>query len=851
MRSFLLGLLLAVCVVPASAQLRAKIDSGWEFRRTDENVWRKALVPGTVHTDLLAHQLIPDPFAGANEKGLQWIDKKDWEYRTSMLVPPATFDRYDEMALEFAGLDTYADVYLNDRLILKAQNMFVGKTVPVRSLLKPGLNHLRILFHSPIMHDMPKFMKDRLVYPAGNDADDIPLSVHARKAPYHYGWDWGPRYVTSGIWRPVYFVAWNKARLEDVWIRQRALTDASAQMEARLKLNVRKAGVYKIVVHSGDRSFRPQTLTTSLTAGANETNLPFTITQPKRWWPNGLGAQHLYPLTVSLMQGKDTLQQVQRKIGLRTVEVVNGPDSIGTSFYVKVNGRPVFMKGANYIPSDNFLPRVSPERYKKMFEDMQASHFNMVRVWGGGIYENDQFYDLADEKGILVWQDFMFACTLYPSDTNFLQQIKEETAYNIARLRNHPSLALWCGNNEIAVAIKNWGWKDGYVYTDGQWQQMLKGYDTLFHNILKKEVQLHDPGRFYFPSSPISNWGKAEDFRHGDNHYWGVWHGMEWFEALNTHIPRFMSEYGFQSFPELNTVRTYADSSQWDIHSFVMQAHQKSFTRGNAAIKTYMDHYYKTPRNFPSFLYLSQVLQAEGMKVGMEAHRRAMPYCMGTLYWQFNDCWPGASWSGIDYFGRWKALQYFVKEAYRPLLVSNVVEDGQLRTYVVNDLPNDEKLELVMQLMDMEGKVLHEQTIPFTAKANTNKAVHSIQKETLLNGAAPEKVILYTKLVKNSQPVSENVFYFVAPRYLQLPEPVVAAHVSETEGKISVRVSTDKLAKNICLMLENDKGVSTFSDNYFDLLPGRARTLQLDTRLSAAEVNRQLRILHIANACEQ
>jgi beta-mannosidase len=326
---------------------------------------------------------------------------------------------------------------------------------------------------------------------------------------------------------------------------------------------------------------------------------------------------------------------------------------------------------------------------------------------------------------------------------------------------------------------------------------------------------------------------------------------MEWFEALNTHIPRFMSEYGFQSFPELNTVRTYADSSQWDIHSFVMQAHQKSFTRGNAAIKTYMDHYYKPPRNFPAFLYLSQVLQAEGMKVGMEAHRRAMPYCMGTLYWQFNDCWPGASWSGIDYFGRWKALQYFVKEAYRPLLVSNVVEDGQLGTYVVNDLPNDEKLELVMQLMDMEGKVLHEQTIRFTAKANTSKAVHSIQKETLLNGAAPEKVILYTKLVKNSQPVSENVFYFVAPRYLQLPEPVVTTHVSETEGKISVRVSTDKLAKNICLMLENDKGVSTFSDNYFDLLPGTARTLQLDTRLSATEVNRQLRILHIANACEQ
>lgn len=852
MRSLLLGLLWALALPPAFAQqpLRARIDSGWEFRRTDENIWRKAIVPGTVHTDLLAHRLIPDPFTGANEKGLQWIDKKDWEYRASMLVPPAMFDLYEELALDFTGLDTYADVYLNDRLILKAGNMFVGKQVPVKSVLKSGLNRLRIYFHSPIAHDMPKFMKDRLVYPAGNDADDIPLSVHARKAPYHYGWDWGPRYVTSGIWRPIYMVAWNKARLSDVWIRQQALTGENARLEARVTLESRQGGEFSVVVFSADNSFESTQLAVHAHAGKKELNIPFNIPKPERWWPNGLGAQRLYPVTVAVLQGKDTLQQMQRKIGLRTVEVVNEADSMGTGFFVKVNGHPVFMKGANYIPSDNFLPRVTPQRYRKMFEDIQASHFNMVRVWGGGIYENDAFYDLADEKGILVWQDFMFACTLYPSDKDFLEQVKEETAYNITRLRNHPSLALWCGNNEIAVAIKNWGWKDGYAYSDEQWQQMLKGYDTLFLDVLKNEVQRYDPGRFYFPSSPISNWGRAEDFRHGDNHYWGVWHGMEWFEALNTHVPRFMSEYGFQSFPELNTVRTYADSSQWDIHSFVMQAHQKSFTRGNAAIKTYMDHYYRQPRNFPAFLYLSQVLQAEGMKVGMEAHRRNMPFCMGTLYWQFNDCWPGASWSGIDYFGRWKALQYFVKEAYKPLLVSNTMEEGELRTYVVNDLLRDEPLDLVMQLMDMNGKVLYEKTLPFTAKANTSKAVHSIRKETLLNGAAPGKVILYTKLVKNNQPVSENVFYFVAPRDLELPEPVVTTHVMETDGKISVRVSTDKLAKNVCLLLENDNGVSAFSDNYFDLLPGTARTLQLDTKLSAAEVNKQLRILHIANACE-
>ncbi len=844
-----MGLCLALSL-PAFAQLRTELKDGWEFRRTDENIWRMATVPGTVHTDLLAHKLIPDPFAGANEKGLQWIDKKDWEYRTSFSVSPEMLN-HDGIALDFTGLDTYADVYLNDQLVLKAENMFVGKQVPVKQFLKAGANQLRIFFHSPIAHDMPKFMKDRLVYPAGNDADDIPLSIHARKAPYHYGWDWGPRYVTSGIWRPVYMVAWNEFQLQDVWIEQKKLAGATAELVAHVKLNAIKEGAYHVIVQSNDGAFKTISLTRQWADGNQEMDIPFTIPKPERWWPNGLGAQRLYPVTVAILKGKDTLQRMQRKIGLRTVEVVNEADNMGTSFYLKVNGHPVFMKGANYIPSDNFLPRVSPQQYEKMFADMQSSHFNMIRVWGGGIYENDQFYDLADEKGILVWQDFMFACTLYPSDKNFLDQVKEETAYNITRLRNHPSLALWCGNNEIAVAIKNWGWKDGYAYSDAQWQQMLKGYDTLFQDMLRQEVQQHDPGRFYFPSSPISNWGKAEDFRHGDNHYWGVWHGMEWFEALTTHVPRFMSEYGFQSFPELNTVRTYADSSQWDINSFVMQAHQKSATRGNAAIKTYMDHYYKQPRNFNAFLYLSQVLQAEGMKVGMEAHRRAMPFCMGTLYWQFNDTWPGASWSGIDYFGRWKAMQYFVKKAYEPVLVSNTLEEGKIKTYVVNDLLADEKLQVVMQLMDMEGKILNEKTLPVTAKANASEAVHSISKEELLNGADANRVILYTKLVKNNQSVSENVFYFAAPRYLQLPEPVVTTHVTVNEGKISVQVSTDKLAKNICLMLEEDKGVSLFSDNYFDLLPGTSRTLQLVTQLSAAEVSNKLRILHIANACEK
>ncbi|RPE12832.1 glycoside hydrolase family 2 protein [Chitinophaga lutea] len=843
MRNLLKSLLLAALATPAFAQTNSELKGNWEFRRTDENIWRTATVPGTVHTDLLAHRLIPDPFQGANEKGLQWIDKKDWEYRCSFDVTGAQL-QHDALSLDFTGLDTYADVYLNDALILKAVNMFAGKEVAVKPLLKAGKNQLRILFHSPVAYDMPKFLESRLVYPAGNDASDIPLSIFARKAPYHYGWDWGPRYVTSGIWRPVYLKAWNKVQLADSWLRQESLNSEQANLNAALTLNVQEAGTYRLlVVHEKGTA----AINHTLTAGTQTVNIPFTIRKPELWWPNGLGAQRLYNVTVAVMQGKDTLQKQEQRIGLRTVTVKNEKDAQGTSFTVMVNGHPVFMKGTNYIPSDNFLPRVTPERYRKMFADMQESNFNMVRVWGGGIYENDQFYDLADEKGILVWQDFMFACTLYPSDTAFLRQVKEEAAYNIRRLRNHASLALWCGNNEVAVAIKNWGWKDGYAYSDAQWASMLKGYETLFGELLRDEVKTHDPGRFYFPSSPISNWGRKEDFSHGDNHYWGVWHGMEWFEAFATHVPRFMSEYGFQSFPDIHTVRRYADSSQWDIHSFVMQAHQKSFTRGNAAIKTYMDHYHHQPKDFPAFLYLSQVLQAEGMKTGMEAHRRAMPFCMGSLYWQFNDCWPGASWSGIDYFGRWKAMQYFVKKAYNPLLVSTVQDGGSVSTYIVNDHLRNESLLLDMQLTDLDGRVLWEKQTPVTAKANTSAVQHSIRRDALLKGADSTRVILYTKLLKNNKVLSDNVFYFAASRQMPLPATEVGVTVEDNKGAVTLKLKSSQLARNVYLLLDGDAD-SHFSDNYFDLLPGRETTVTVQTKLTAEEVKKQLQVQHLALA---
>ncbi|WP_143304860.1 beta-mannosidase [Chitinophaga vietnamensis] len=845
------------CITKSIYAQTDTLNKGWEFSRTDENNWRSATVPGTVHTDLMAHQLIPDPFIGTNEKAVQWVDKKDWQYRRTLHINAAQLQQ-DVVELDFLGLDTYAKIYVNNRLAAQAANMFTEHIINIKSLLKAGDNELRIVFESPVKHDMPLFLRDSLIYPAGNDASDIPLSIYARKAPYHYGWDWGPRLVTSGIWRPVILRAWSKAMMRNIWIQQQQLDDSIAKMNAALTIEATTAGTYNVNIDVIDPWGLHNKITTTATLkpGNNHIDVPFKIEHPVRWWPRGMGQQNGYRVNVELAQNNEALAVGGYKVGLRTIEVVNKPDSAGESFYVKVNGQPVFMKGANYIPQDNFLPRVTRHTYQQLFDDMEESNFNMVRVWGGGIYEDNDFYSLADQKGILVWQDFMFACTLYPWDSSFLQNVKAEAEYNIRRLRNHPSLALWCGNNEIAVAIKNWGWQNGYAYTETQWQSMLQGYDKLFKELLPQAVTSNDPGRFYFHSSPISNWGKKEDFTKGDNHYWGVWHGMEWFEAFNTHIPRFMSEYGFQSFPDMETIRRFATPADEDIFSNVMQAHQKSPAKGNTAIKTYLLHYYKEPKDFSSFVYMSQVLQAEGMKMAIEAHRRAMPYCMGTLYWQLNDCWPGPSWSGRDYFGHWKALQYYVKKAFQPVILSNIIEADHLKTYIISDtilpIPTFKKPvnTLVLKAMDLSGKVFWKKELKdIDVKSNRSEVFSSIPVKEILQGRNPATVIFYTQLSNDNKETDRKLFYFAHAKEMQLAQPRLVLNVNAVDAStVEVTISTDKFARNVCLSLDKTLSGEHFEDNYFDLLPGEKRTVRLSTGRSAAAVKKGLKVTSLVDA---
>ena len=703
------------------------LDTGWEFSQSGTEKWMPATVPGTVHQDLISHELLPNPFYGMNEKKIQWVENEDWEYRTSFIVSEEQLNR-DGIQLIFEGLDTYADVYLNGSLLLKADNMFVGYTLPVKSVLRKGENHLYIYFHSPIRQTLPQYASNGFNYPADNDHHEKHLSVFSRKAPYSYGWDWGIRMVTSGVWRPVTLRFYDIATISDYHVRQLLLTDENARLSNELIVNQivpqKIPAEVRVNVSLNGTTVTEVKQQVTLQPGINHITLPAEVTNPVRWMPNGWGTPTLYDFSAQIACGDRIVAEQSHRIGLRTIRVVNEKDKDGESFYFEVNGIPMFAKGANYIPQDALLPNVTTERYQTLFRDMKEANMNMVRIWGGGTYENNLFYDLADENGILVWQDFMFACTPYPSDPTFLKRVEAEAVYNIRRLRNHASLAMWCGNNEILEALKYWGFEK--KFTPEVYQGLMHGYDKLFRELLPSMVKEFDSDRFYVHSSPyLANWGRPESWGTGDSHNWGVWYGKKPFESLDTDLPRFMSEFGFQSFPEMKTIAAFAASEDYQIESEVMNAHQKS-SIGNSLIRTYMERDYIIPESFEDFVYVGLVLQGQGMRHGLEAHRRNRPYCMGTLYWQLNDSWPVVSWSSIDYYGNWKALHYQAKRAFAPVLINPIQQNDSLSVYLISDrLDTMEQMTLEMKVVDFDGKTLGKkiQVHSLEVPANTSKCV--------------------------------------------------------------------------------------------------------------------------------
>ena len=805
------------------------LNDDWSFSQVGTEKWLPATVPGTVHQDLIHHKLLPDPFYGTNEKKIQWVEDEDWEYKTCFVVTEEQLKR-DAAQLFFEGLDTYADVYLNGSLVLKSDNMFVGYAVPVKQVLRKGENLLHVYFHSPIKQTLPQWSSNGFNYPADNDHHEKRLSVFTRKAPYSYGWDWGIRMVTSGIWRPVTLRFYDVATIADYHVKQLSLTDQVAKLSNELEINSisEKEKSAEVLISYSLQGGKEVTVKENVTLkpGLNKIHIPLDIQNPVRWMPNGWGEPHLYDFSAQVICDGKTIASRQHRIGLRTIRVVNEKDKEGESFYFEVNGIPMFAKGANYIPDDALLPCITTERYKTLFRDMKEANMNMVRIWGGGTYEDDRFYDLADENGILVWQDFMFACTAYPSDPTFLKRVEEEAEYNIKRLRNHASLAMWCGNNEILEGLKYWGWQKNY--TPEVYENMFRGYDKLFRGLLPAKVQELDEGRFYKHSSPyFANWGRPESWGIGDSHNWGVWYGKKTFESLDTDLPRFMSEFGFQSFPEMKTIATFAAPEDYQIESEVMNGHQKS-SIGNDLIRTYMERDYIVPEKFEDFVYIGLVLQGHGMRHGMEAHRRNRPYCMGTLYWQLNDSWPVVSWSSIDYYGNWKALHYQAKRAFAPLLVNVIQEGDSLNIYLISDmLEKQSQLTLEMKVIDFNGKTLDKEVIKAVEVAmNTSSCIVRKPLDTWVNPEQRKSSFLLLSLKdKSGRKVAEEVYFFDKTKNLELPQTAISMKVKQLDGKCVLTLSSPKLAKDVFVQIPVQG--ARFTDNFFDLLPGENKKITI------------------------
>ena len=811
-------------------EYRVELNSNWEFKSENDKDYLPATVPGTVHLDLLKNGKIDDPFFRLNEHKQQWIDKLDWDYRTSFDVNDFHFD-YDVIELDFFGLDTYADVYLNDSLIYSSDNMFIGKTVNVKNNIQKGENNLLIKFKSPI--DIGIEMYDKLGYKLPDNANDLSeigkvpdnkkVGVFERKAPYSFGWDWGPRLVTSGIWRPIKINFWNNFQIEDLHFTQK-IVEENALVKAEVEvlsvyddLNV-NAKIYvdnKIIVND----------IVHLKKGKNNFSIPFTINEIERWWPNGMGSQKLYNARLEISH-ENYISKASKSIGFRTIELVTKEDSIGNNFFFKVNGIPTFMKGVNYIPQDVFLPRVKNDDYENLISAAVDANMNMIRVWGGGVYEKDLFYELCDKYGLLVWQDFMFACAMYPGNDSFLKSVEQEAIYNVKRIRTHPSLALWCGNNEVLSAWENWGWKEDIIENQSQEiaDTIFNSYDQIFHKILPKVIDEYDISTDYWSSSPSSSTGVKESLTSGDAHYWGVWWGKEPFSTYEEKIPRFMSEFGFQSFPEFSSVKKYTNPSDYDIYSDVMKSHQRS-SIGNKTIEEYMQRDYNVPKSFDHFLYVSQLLQAEGISMGMEAQRRNRDICMGSLYWQLNDCWPVASWSSIDYFGKWKALHYKTKNSFEESILSFYNKGDEVALYFVTDKLESQKLKFNVQLIDFSGKIHKSWNGEFFSEANNSKIIHKINLSSL--NVEPNYFndkFLYANASINEEIIAEKMKYLTAIKNLDIDTPKFSYEVKALNNYYEIRLFSENLVKNLFI---DSNLEDNFSDNYFDLRPNEQKVIRI------------------------
>lgn len=766
-----------------------------------------AQVPGSVLQTFLQEGIIEDPFYRDNERIALQLANATYRFSRSFDVMD-DFLLYDAQLLVCDGLDTLAHIFINGEHVADTDNMHRTYELDVRGVLKAGLNQIEIQFDSPIDYISTLQAQSPLWGPDASVAG----FPHIRKAHYMFGWDWGPQIPDAGIWRRIAIRGFHAARLEDVLVRQiHDADDVRVEVDVTCETFGQESTVIRAILTSPD-GHEQKTFCVLHSEEAFKHTLSFEVQEPALWWPNGYGNQPLYSLTVQLVAADGSiLDESKKRIGLRTIAVRREPDDWGESFEFVVNGQSVFAMGANYIPEDNLVSRMTREKTKRLLEDCVEAHFNMIRVWGGGFYPDETFYNLCDELGLIVWQDFMFACGVYELTPAFRATVEAEIMDNIRRFRHHASLGILCGNNEMEVAWVDWGFP--------KTEELRQDYLTLFEEIMPALCEQLAPQTFYWPASPSSGGGfdQPNDENRGDVHYWDVWHGQKPFTEYRKFYFRFCSEFGFQSFPSMKTIESFTLPEDRNVFSYVMEQHQKD-KGANGKILWYLAAEHRFPKDFASLVYLSQVLQAEAIKYGVEHWRRHRGRCMGSIYWQLNDCWPVASWSSMDNHHRWKALHYFAKRFYAPILASACEGDTSASLHVTNETANVVEGTLSWQLVTDKGDIVERGEASVTVLPYEAVEVTTVDYTDVLKKAygAHQHVLAY-QFTANHQTVCDGVVLLTKPKYVQFANPRIAMDVQETAEAFEITLTTSAVAKYVELSLVTDDAV--FSDNFFDMVP--------------------------------
>ncbi|AXI84462.1 glycoside hydrolase family 2 protein [Xylella taiwanensis] len=858
----------STCITWAAPPRTQPLNSGWHVRYAPgqtkaptiplkATTWLPAHVPGTVQSDLIAAGVVPDPFYRDQEAHIQWVGLSDWQYHTRFQVNAATLTR-QHAELVFDGLDTLATVTLNGTPLLDTNNMFRHWRVNAKPLLKHGENILDVTLYSPIKKIQPWLAQQPYALPGSYDSafGDEPAARHSatyvRKAPYQFGWDWGPRIVTSGLWKEVKLETWDATRIDDLHIAQQRVDASVAQLEAQLTLDAGRDGPAQITLHVFDpdgRQILQHREQRTLDTGHNRINLPVRITQPRRWFPAGYGAPDRYTFAATVRDAAGDIQRVERITGLRTVALRREQDQWGKSMALVVNGIPIFAKGANLIPLDSIPTRVTEATMRHTLEDAREANMNMLRIWGGGHYQDERFYTLADALGIMIWQDFMFGGAIPPDDVDFRENTRQEAIEQITRLRDHPSIVLWCGNNEVQTGWEHWDdrirFKQSLAHEERS--RIERGMTILFGSVLREAVKLYSPGIPYWATSPGTDFdGPADQTNDGDMHYWKVWGNpaLPVTEYLNV-TPRFMSEYGLQSFPDIRTIRTFARPEDLSPESQVMRAHQKFDNgRGNQRLLLYIRREFGEPKDFESFVYLSQLMQAEGIAIAAQHLRAARPQTMGSLYWQLNDVWPGASWSSIDYAGRWKALHYHARHFYAPVMIAALRKDGTTTVSLVSDRTVPLEVRWRLRVLDMDGTALNTHEQKTTIAPLSSRQIAQYSDAQLLGQADPEHSVAVFELLNGNTILSRQTVFFDAAKHLKLPQPHIRSAWKADHGMYLLTLTSPAFAREVWLSFGDID--ARLSDNAFDLLPGEPLTVQIRSAAPLAQLQKALQIRDVA-----